>query len=134
MKAGIAVKAIIRKDGKILVVKRAENDGHRAGTWETVGGGMDENETPHEALKREIMEECGLDVEIIEPLNVFSFNKDDGEFKVGITFVCDWVGGEVALSEEHSEHEWIEPEYFMQMESVKSLYDEINMYMKKYGK
>ena len=134
MKFGVAVKGIIRKNGKILVVKRALNDGHRAGTWETVGGGIDENETPHEALAREILEECGLSVRIIEPLNVFSFKKDDGESKVGITFVCDWVSGEVVLSEEHSEYEWIMPEEFDQLESVRGLHDEINMYMKKYAK
>ncbi|MDD5397027.1 MAG: NUDIX domain-containing protein [Candidatus Moranbacteria bacterium] len=133
MKFGVAVKGIIRKDGKILVVKRAEYDGHRAGTWETVGGGMDENETPHEALAREIMEEAGIKVDIKEPFNVFSFKKDTGEFKVGITFICDWLEGEVVLSEEHSEHEWIEPMHFMQMQSMQSLHDEINMYIEKYS-
>jgi mutator protein MutT len=132
MKFGVAVKGIIRKNGKILVVKRAANDGHRAGAWETVGGGMDKNETPQQALEREIMEEAGVKVNIIEPFNVFCFRKDDGEFKVGISFVCDWISGEVVLSEEHDEYEWIVPEEFMQMESVKSLHDEINMYAKKY--
>lgn len=132
MKVGIAVKGIIRKDGKILVVKRAHCDAHRPCTWETVGGSMDENETPHEALEREIMEESNLKVNIIEPFNVFCFNKDSGEFKVGITFICDWLSGEVVLSEEHSEYEWILPEEFLELESVKSLHDEINLYMKKY--
>lgn len=132
MKFGVAVKGIIRKDGKILVVKRADGDDHRSGAWETVGGGIDENETPQEALHREIMEEAGIKVEIKEPFNVFSFKKDTGEFKIGITFVCDWLSGEVALSEEHSAYEWIEPEEFEQLESVKSLHDEINLYIEKY--
>ncbi|NTW27718.1 MAG: NUDIX domain-containing protein [Candidatus Moranbacteria bacterium] len=132
MKFGVAVKGIIRKDGKILVVKRSDCDAHRPCAWETVGGGIDEDETPHIALHREIMEESGLKVEIIEPFNVFSFKKDDGEFKIGITFVCDWIAGEVVLSEEHSEHAWIDPEDFTQLNSVQSLHDEINMYMEKY--
>lgn len=50
MKFGVAVKGIIRKDGKILVVKRAGHDSHRPGAWETVGGGIDENESPHVLL------------------------------------------------------------------------------------
>ncbi|KKQ00726.1 MAG: Methionine-tRNA ligase [Candidatus Moranbacteria bacterium GW2011_GWD2_36_198] len=104
MKFGVAVKGIIRKDGKILVVKRAGG-----GTWETVGGGMDENESPQEALKREIMEEAEIMVDIKEPFNVFYFKNGNGEIKIGITFLCDWISGEVVLSEEHSEHKWIEP-------------------------
>lgn len=132
MKFGVAVKGIIRKDGKILVVKRSHCDAHRPCAWETVGGGIDENETPHEALHREIMEEAGITIKIIEPFNVFSFKKDDGEYKIGITFICDWIGGEVVLSEEHSEYEWINSEDFMQLNSVQSLHDEINIYTEKY--
>lgn len=132
MKFGVAVKAIIRKEGKILVVKRAQDDGYRAGTWETVGGSIDENESPSEALRREIMEESGLEVEIVEPFNVFSFKKDSGKVNVIITFVCDWLSGEVALSEEHSDFKWILPEDFALLESVPSQYQEINDYAKKY--
>ncbi len=132
MKFGVAVKGIIRKDGKILVVKRSICDAHRPCNWETVGGGMGENETPHEALEREIMEESNLKVKIVEPFNVFCFNKTSGEFKVGITFICDWQSGEVVLSDEHSDYKWILPNEFVQFESVSSLYKEINDYMKKY--
>ncbi|KKP94807.1 MAG: Hydrolase, NUDIX family [Candidatus Moranbacteria bacterium GW2011_GWD2_36_12] len=132
MKFGVAVKGIVRKDGKILIVKRAESDNHRPNNWETVGGGIDENETPHEALMREVMEEAGLDVKIVEPFNVFSFKKDDGEIKIGITFLCDWINGEVVLSEEHSEHKWIEPDEFANFESVPSLHEEIKKYSEKY--
>lgn len=132
MKFGVAVKGIIRKDGKILVVKRAAHDDHRPGAWETVGGGIDENETPKEALEREIMEEAGIRVAVKDPFNVFCFKKDDGEIKIGITFVCDWIAGEVVLSEEHSEFEWIKAQEFAQLESVQSLHDEINSYAKKY--
>ena len=132
MKFGVAVKGIIRKDGKILVVKRAEQDGFRGGTWETVGGGIDENESPQEALKREIMEEAGVMVDIEEPFNVFYFKNGNGEIKIGITFLCDWISGEVVLSEEHSEHKWIEPGEFMNFESVPSLHEEIKKYSEKY--
>lgn len=134
MKFGIAVKGIIRKDGKILVMKRADHDDHKPGVWETVGGGMDEAESPQESLRREIREEAGLEVEILEPFNIFSFKKDTGEFKVGITFVCDYMNGEVILSEEHSEYKWIRPHEFANMASVPSLHEEIKKYSEKYEK
>lgn len=131
MKFLFAVKGIIRrKDGCILVVKRSAIDDHLPGVWETVGGGMDEESSPQEALKREIQEETGLDASIAEPFNVFTFRKQTGEFKVGITFLCDVEDDTVVLSDEHSEYRWIKPEEFPGFESVPSLYEEIGKYTK----
>lgn len=133
-KFGVAVKGIIRRgDGKILIVKRSRDDDHAPGLWETVGGGMDENVSPQENLKREIREEVGLEVVVKEPFNVFSFTKDTGEFKIGITFVCDFVSGDVKLSHEHTEFEWIDPADFKKYKSVPSLCNEILAYAKKFG-
>ena len=125
----IAIKAIIRrKDGKMLILKRSAEDDHLPEVWETVGGGMDAEETPQEALKREIREETGLEVSVREPFNVFTFRKQTGEFKVGITFLCDAEDDTVVLSHEHSEYRWIEPEEFSNFKSVPSLYEEITRY------
>ncbi len=125
----LAVKGIIRrKDGKILVLKRSDKDDHKPGVWETVGGGMDKEESPQEALLREISEETGLIANVSSPFNVFTFKKDTGEFKVGITFLCEYLSGEVMLSDEHSEYRFIEPKEFSDMESVPSLHEEIARY------
>lgn len=131
----LAVKAIIRnQEGKILVMKRSDKDDHLPGVWETPGGGIDHEEAPQKALEREVMEETGLAIVVKEPFNVFTFRKDTGEFKVGITFLCDINEGEVRLSDEHSEYAWIYPEEFTQLSSVESLYKEISDYSKKYAK
>ncbi len=131
----VAVKGIIRrKDGKILILKRSAGDDHLPEVWETVGGGMDEEQSPQEALKREIREETGLTVSVGEPFNVFTFRKQTGEFKVGITFLCDTEDDTVVLSHEHSEYRWIEPEAFPDFKSVPSLYEEIGRYMKSVNK
>ena len=125
----LAVKGIIRRsDGKMLVLKRSAKDDHKPSVWETVGGGMDREETPQEALMREIQEETGLAVRVDMPFNVFSFKKDTGEFKVGITFLCEYLSGEVVLSDEHSEYRWIDPKEFADLESVPSLHAEIARY------
>lgn len=129
MQYHLAVKGIIkRSDGKILVLKRSSEDDHKPNVWETVGGGMDREETPQEALQREILEETGLMVKVEQPFNVFTFKKDTGEFKVGITFLCNFVSGEVKLSHEHSDFRWIDPKEFAEMESVPSLHEEIARY------
>ncbi len=132
MQYHLAVKGIIRrKDGKILVLKRSNKDDHKPGVWESVGGGMDREETPQEALSREISEETGMVVSVDSPFNVFTFKKDTGEFKVGITFLCEYTDGEVKLSDEHSEYRWIEPKEFANLESVPSLHAEIARYAEK---
>lgn len=129
MRYFLAVKGIIRRnDGKILVLKRSDKDDHKPGVWETVGGGMDKEESPQQALLREISEETGLTVNVSNPFNVFTFKKDTGEFKIGITFLCEYLGGEVTLSDEHSEYRFIEPKEFSEMKSVLSLHEEIARY------
>lgn len=129
----LAVKGIIRNaEGKILVLKRSDQDDHKPGVWETPGGGIDHEQAPQEALIREILEETGLSVIVKEPFNVFTFRKDTGEFKVGITFLCDLETGEVTLSHEHSEHAWINAQEYANLESVPSLHKEIADYAKRY--
>jgi len=129
MEYHLTVKGIIhRGDGKILVLKRNNRDDHKPGIWETVGGGMDQKETPQKELVREILEETGLTIEVETPFNVFTFIRDTGEFKVGITFLCKYIDGEVVLSDEHSEYRWIDPKEFSQLESIPSLYEEIARY------
>ncbi len=130
----VAVKGIIRNaEGKILVVKRSQNDDHKPGVWETPGGGLDHEESPQTGLEREIREEVGLAVTIKEPFNVFTFRKDSGEFKIGITFLCDMMDGEVKLSSEHEEYRFIHPAEFKDLESVPSLHKEIADYAQKYA-
>lgn len=131
----LAVKGIIcNREGKILVLKRSDQDDHKPGVWETPGGGIDHEQAPQEALMREILEETGLSVTVKEPFNVFTFRKDTGEFKVGITFLCDLEVGEVTLSHEHSEYRWIDAKEFAALESVPSLHEEIATYATKYAR
>jgi len=131
----IAVKGIIRNnDDKILLIKRSKQDSFCPGYWETVGGGMKEKENPQSGLLREIKEETGLSVKVREPFNVFTFENEKKEFKVGITFICDYENGEVDLSEEHIEYRWIDPLDIKKYKTSDGLLNEIVMYANKYSK
>lgn len=132
MKYSVAVKGIIKKDEKILIVKRTDEEDHRPGVWETVGGRMDHEKAPEEELMREILEETGLSVEVCEPFNTFSFVRDTGEFIVGITYICKHLRGEVVLSDEHTDYRWIDPVQFGDFESTDSLKREIAKYTQIY--
>ena len=54
--------ALIRDDeGRVLLARRAVDPG--AGLWDLLGGFLDEGEEPVEALRRELREETGLEIE-----------------------------------------------------------------------
>lgn len=56
---------IISKDGKIFFGKKnPRGGGVYSDCWHLPGGGVDNNETKKEALKREILEETGIDLSV----------------------------------------------------------------------
>lgn len=58
----IAVGAIVVRDGRLLMVQRANEPG--AGLWSLPGGRVEHGEYLAAALRREVKEETGLDVEV----------------------------------------------------------------------
>jgi mutator protein MutT len=61
----VVVAAVIEEDGRFLVTRRQAGV-HLAGMWEFPGGKIDPDETHRDALRREIREELGSDVEVGE--------------------------------------------------------------------
>ena len=57
------VTAIIRRNDEFLLGLRPEGQS-LAGAWEFPGGKINPGELPHDALKRELMEELGIDAEV----------------------------------------------------------------------
>ena len=68
--------AIIRKNGKVLIARRARGQ-HLEGLWEFPGGKIENGETPEACLKRELFEEFGIDVRIGRFIaeSCFSYNQ-----------------------------------------------------------
>jgi len=100
----ITVKAIIFNEGKILLLRRkmASRDGH--GFWELPGGGLKFGETLEEALQREVLEETGLEINVIQPVYTFSALREEKNLqKIGIAFLCSCRELLISLSNEHSE-------------------------------
>lgn len=108
---------IVRHDNKILALKRAADDHSRGGNWDLPGGGYEQGEDVIAAIKREVMEEAGLTVNSLHP--IFFANRIgvaegffQGDTVFGVCYVSsDWEG-EVVLSSEHTEYQWITPAEF----------------------
>ena len=105
-----AAKALIIKDKKALILKRRPNDVHKPGKWDIPGGRLEKGENPHDGLKREVQEEVKMDIEIILPVEVQHFFRDDKQ-KIALTiFICTTTTDEITLSEEHTEYKWLDLE------------------------
>lgn len=112
----IGVKAIIEKDGTILLIKRSmryKPVRYRdlAEAWDLPGGRLEIGEDLEAGLEREIAEETGLRIEkikdVLEAKTVF---KSETEHIVRITYICSAYGGQIILSGEHTTASWIKRE------------------------
>ncbi len=63
----VAVGVIENDRDQIFICQRAARQ-HQAGKWEFPGGKVEVGETLQQALKRELYEEIGIEVETCEPL------------------------------------------------------------------
>ncbi len=103
----IAVKGVIINEGRVLIVKRSEDDEVGGGTWECVGGKIDFGEGLEDALVREIKEEVGLDVNVKQILYATTFKTNPTRQVVILTYLCTSSNHEVVLSSEHSDYRWV---------------------------
>lgn len=60
MKTDLVIGGYIFNNNKLLLILH-----RKSSTWLPVGGHIEENETPDEALKREVKEEVNLNIEIL---------------------------------------------------------------------
>lgn len=103
-----AAKAFIVKGNKILLIKRRPNDAHRPGQWDLPGGRLEWGENPFLGLEREIKEEIQMAVEIIMPLNIHYFKRDDSQQIQLTVFWCRPQSGKIKLSHEHTDYKWVD--------------------------
>ena len=103
----VAAKSFVIRDGRLLILKRASNDIQKPNIWEIPGGRLKVGEDPKEGIKRETKEETGIDIEILYPINVRHFVRDDGQTITMLIFLCKALHDNVKISEEHSDFDWV---------------------------
>jgi 8-oxo-dGTP diphosphatase len=85
----VAAAVLMREDGKVLLASRPEGKGW-AGWWEFPGGKIESNETPLQALVREIEEEIGVQVIEAYPWLTRTFDYPEKTVKLHFFIVRAW--------------------------------------------
>lgn len=85
--------AVIRNDRKLILIDRRPTNSLLGGLWEFPGGKIEPNETVEECIKREILEEIGIDIEVEDHL--MTINHAYTHFRVTlIVHYCRYLNGE----------------------------------------
>ena len=100
--------ALINEFNEILLSKRPINK-HLEGYWEFPGGKIETNESPEQALIREIKEELNIDInnKCIAPLSFSEFDYKEFQLLL-LLYVCRrWEGDPMSI--ENNELKWVKP-------------------------
>jgi 8-oxo-dGTP pyrophosphatase MutT (NUDIX family) len=124
----IATTAIVfRSDGRMLITKRAEHKKVWPGKWTVPGGGLETDDytlanPTHEgyinqwynvlgvSLRREVMEEVGLEIGDPTPVCDLAFIRPDGVPVLVLSYMAPWVGGTIRYDEDTVAHVWVNPQ------------------------
>jgi 8-oxo-dGTP pyrophosphatase MutT (NUDIX family) len=138
----VVITAIIVKDGKYLITKRAETKKRCPGMWTVPGGHFETKDyldlpkdTEHywynvleKALKREVMEEAGLEVTNISYVTSLASVHTDGNPSIVISCMADYVSGEVKFNDgETVDAAWVGLDEAKNYQLIDGIYDELAM-------
>ncbi len=103
----VVCAVIVREDGLFLVAQRPP-DKRMGGLWEFPGGKVEAGEDPAAALRREIREEFGTDIEVGRRLA--AVDHDYGDFRIRLhPFLARLAGGGLVAAE-HPDWTWTDAE------------------------
>jgi|TARA_B100001971_G_C17784251_1_gene331290 8-oxo-dGTP pyrophosphatase MutT (NUDIX family) len=108
------ILTFVVNERKFLALYSEPHPDHGEGGWFVVTGGVEGNETHEEAVAREVLEEIGLAVDEIIPLNWGSVYNWGDELCEELNFVSFVKPGEIILNEEHSKFDWLDIDEFIE--------------------
>jgi mutator protein MutT len=106
----LGVGALIFEGRNILLVERAKEP--LKGYWSIPGGIVEAGEKLEDAVRREVREETGLEIEPLAMFEIFERIMPDSEMRpeyhyVLIDYMCRVVGGQLAAASDVSQAAWV---------------------------
>jgi ADP-ribose pyrophosphatase YjhB (NUDIX family) len=124
----VGVGAVILHQDRVLLVRRGKAPSF--GKWSLPGGLVELGETTREALAREIMEECGIKIRIVDVCGVLDrvVNDDAGRVRYHYVLV-DYLAYpdslDVRAGDDAAEAQWFELAGLAELDTTQGLMDMI---------
>ena len=108
---GLTVRGICEVNDRIVLLKVRSKSSHDADKWEIPGGKVKKGEFFDDALRREYLEETGLEITIESLYNTIQNNytacKTNEQVKsIQLIMKVTSDSDEVTISEEHDDYRW----------------------------
>jgi len=108
----VAVHALVFKEGRMLLTKRSKEPSK--GKWSLPGGRIELGETVYEAVKREVFEECSVEIEIERIIDVADSIISDEEGRIRYHFVLIYLlarykAGDIKAQSDAEDVGWFTP-------------------------
>jgi 8-oxo-dGTP pyrophosphatase MutT (NUDIX family) len=138
----VAITAIVIKDGKYLVTRRAKTKKRFPGMWTVPGGKLESSDylalpkdtefywynVLERTLRREVQEEVGIDIHNIIYVTSLATVHQDGSPSLVISCMADYTSGDVTLQEgETDEFAWVTLEEAKKYDLIDGIWDELAM-------
>ena len=122
----IGVAVVIFREGRILLAKRGKEPSR--GKWSTPGGRLELGETISEAARREVLEECSINIEVESVIDAddILIHDDDGKVKyhfADIYVKAKYISGEVKAQSDAEDCRWVTPEEMAELDMPPPLRD-----------
>jgi 8-oxo-dGTP diphosphatase len=103
----VVAAGLIYKQGKLLIAQRLPGK-HGALKWEFPGGKIEEDEDPRATLAREVAEELGMQIEVLNPIEII-FHRYPDRSVLLLLYNCRWKSGEPQKLDCH-DFAWVLPQ------------------------
>ncbi len=104
------VGAVVRKGDQALIIRRGKAP--RRGEWSIPGGAVEIGETLEQAVRREILEECSVEIAVGGIVDAVDMIQRDADGRVQyhyvvVDFAADWVAGSLSANSDAMEARWV---------------------------
>jgi 8-oxo-dGTP diphosphatase len=103
----VAAGVLAERDGRVVLVCRAVDPGK--GEWGLPAGYLEGDETAEQGAIRECLEETGLEVDITDLIDVYSFDTQGSRGGVLIIYAAQVVGGTLRAGDDAAEARFFGP-------------------------
>lgn len=106
----VGVGGVTIWDGRVLLMRRAYAP--LQGEWSIPGGGLDVGETIADGVRREVQEETGIHVRVLDHIETFEriMRDDSGRVQyhyVILDYLCEAIGGELCAGGDATDAAWV---------------------------